>query len=69
MSGEVLPPGSNTSDEARLNIAARGFWQDGEMAFFDVKVFNPFAKSHLCRKLESVFETNEKQKKKMYKGH
>ena len=45
LTGEQLPEGSNCSDEARVDVAARGFWQDCEMAFFDVKVFNPFARS------------------------
>ena len=26
LSGEILPPSANRSDEARLDIAARGFW-------------------------------------------
>ena len=47
LTGEQLPEGSNCSDEARVDVAARGFWQDCEMAYFDVKVFNPFARSHL----------------------
>ena len=33
-------------DKARLDISALGFWQRGQRAFFDVRVFNPFAKSH-----------------------
>jgi hypothetical protein len=24
---EVLPPGANSADDARVDIAARGFWQ------------------------------------------
>ena len=44
---EPLPSGANTKDEARPDIAARGFWQECAMAFFDVKVFNPFAKTHI----------------------
>ena len=63
LSGERLPGGANCQDDARVDIAARGFWQDCEMAFFDVKVFNPFAKSHLNNNIESVFRSNEKQKK------
>ena len=35
-----------TDDEDRLNIKAAGIWEDGcEEAFFDVRVFNPFAAS------------------------
>ena len=66
LTGEQLPEGSNCSDEARVDVAARGFWQDCEMAFFDVKVFNPFARSHLNSSLESVFRSCEKQKKRSY---
>ena len=66
LTGEILPDGANTQDEARPDIAARGFWQDCAMAFFDVKVFNPFARSHLNNSLESVFRTSEKQKKRLY---
>ena len=63
---EVLPPDSNWEDEARLDVAARGFWQECEMAFFDVRIFNPFAKSHLKSNLETVFKHNERVKKKAY---
>ena len=36
------------------------------MAFFDVRVFNPFAKTHIKSKLSTVFEKNEKEKKTKY---
>ena len=36
------------------------------MAFFDIRVFNPFAKSHLNQSLETVFKNNETIKKKAY---
>ena len=51
---EVLISSANSSDEARLDVSARGFWQRGQRAFFDVRVFNPFAKSHLNQKLDKV---------------
>ena len=66
VTGEDLPPTANTDNEARLDVAARGFWQRGEMAFFDVRVFNPFARSHMSAKLETVFNTNEATKKRHY---
>ena len=28
-------------DEARLDIQARGFWERGQQAFLDVRVFDP----------------------------
>ena len=36
------------------------------MAFFDVRIFNPFAKSYLNTKLETVFKQQEAEKKKEY---
>ena len=66
LTGEVMKKGSNTSEEARLDIAARSFWQRGEMAFFDVRIFNPFAKCNQSQKLQKVFESQEKEKKRSY---
>ena len=66
LSGEILEGGSNVEDEARLDIAARSFWLDNEKAFFDVRVFNPFAKTHLRSNLDAVFKSNENQKKTQY---
>ena len=66
LSGEVLPPGSNIDDESRLDFAGKGFWQNSEMAFFDVKVFSPFAKSHVNKNLDALFKSEEKKKKDKY---
>ena len=66
LTGENIPANANHENEARLDIAARGFWQQCEMAFFDIRVFNPFAKSHLARKLDTVFRSNESSKKTAY---
>jgi len=63
---ESLLSTANVAEEARLDIAARGFWEEGVMAFFDVRVFNPFAKTHLKSKLSSAFERNETEKKTAY---
>ena len=32
------------TDEARVDIAARGVWVKGQMALFDVRVFTPLPK-------------------------
>ena len=38
---------SNREDGARLDVAATNFWgKDRQRAFFDVRVFNPFAPTH-----------------------
>ena len=60
--GEVLTSSTISSDEACLDIVARGFWQRGQRAFFDVRVFNPFAKSHINQKLDTAFSNNENEK-------
>ena len=48
ITGEVMSGlSANVQDGARLNIAADGFWGSRfEQAFFDVKVFNPYAPSN-----------------------
>ena len=44
--GEELNPRIIKSDNARLDISAVGFWARGEQAFFDTRIFNPFALKH-----------------------
>ena len=48
LSGETMSLHSaNTNDHARLDIAANGFWGGRfERAFFDIRVFNPSARSN-----------------------
>ncbi len=66
LSGETLPATANQDDEARADFAARGFHNKGEMNFFDVKVFNPFSKTSLNKKLDTAFKANETAKKQEY---
>ena len=68
LTGERLHSQANKENDSRLDIAARGFWQEHEMAFFDIRVFNPFAKSHLNsnQTLDAVFRKQEAQKKRSY---
>ena len=51
LTGEVLISSANSSDEARLEVSARGFWQREQRAFFYIRIVNPFAKSHLNKNL------------------
>eukprot|EP00794_Sanderia_malayensis_P005874 gene5874-biopygen4874 len=55
ITGESLPSSANVFLEAHLDVSARGFWQRGQLAFFDVRVINPFAKSHLSQNLSTAF--------------
>ena len=63
---EKVQQNVTTSDEARLDIAARGFWQKGEIAFFDVRVFNPYAKSLRNQQIQSIFNAQEREKKRTH---
>ena len=56
---------ANSSNEARLDICARGFWSRGKRAFFDVRVFYPFAPSNL-RDLPTVHKEHENEKRRTY---
>ena len=38
LTGEVLISSVNSSDKARLDVSARGFWQREQRTFFDVRV-------------------------------
>lgn len=51
LDGKGLPTSTNMSKEVKLDIAARDFWVTGQMAFFDVKVFNSLAKRLLYRQI------------------
>ena len=67
VTGERLPRSANREDGARLDVRARGFW-DGSMqdAFFDVRVFHPFASSYQSLSLSSLYRQHETKKKSEY---
>ena len=57
----------NTQDGARLDIVANGFWGGAfQRAFFDVRVFNPFAPSNRHSSLASSYRHHENLKKRLY---
>ena len=58
---------SNTEDGARLDVAADGFWGSRfERAFFDVRVFNPYAPSNKRSMLQACYRKHENTKKRAY---
>ena len=65
MTGEVMSGlSANIQDGARLDIAADGFGGSRfERAFFDVKVFNPYAPSNQKTPLSACYRSHEKQEK------
>ena len=48
LSGETFSEKTeNKSNQARIDISAHGFWLTGQVAFFDVRVFNPTTKRYV----------------------
>jgi len=67
LSGEGLGGASaNLGDEARSDVRVRGFWGNWKNAFFDFRVFYPFASSHFKRSLSSLYTSCSKEKKREY---
>ena len=68
LSGETLDGASSiTQDGARLDVAADGFWGSRfERAFFDVRVFNPYAPSNQHSSLQACYRKHENLKKRAY---
>ena len=57
---------ANTSEEARLDIKAKGFWRKGETTFFDVRVTHVNSKSSKNLKTAQTFRRHEDPKKREY---
>ena len=57
---------ANVSDEARLDIKARGFWRKGETAFFDVRVTHVNSNSSKNLSTSEMFHRHEQSKKREY---
>ena len=58
--------GAEKGDEARMDVTALGFWGAWQRAFFDIRVFDPFAPSYAKRSISSLFQTHEREKKRKY---
>ena len=58
---------ANIEDGARLDVKAQGFWgNDRQCAFFDVRVFNPFAHTYRNLPLTTCYRRNEQEKRRAY---
>ena len=66
LSGDHLPGSTIDGDDAWLDISARGFWQKGQRAFCDIRVFNLFATTRMNQNLTASFITAEREKKQQY---
>ena len=68
LSGESLHPRTAiTSDNARLDIRADGFWDCAwQRVFFDVRIFNPTAQSCCNQSLPACYRRHELEKIRHY---
>ena len=57
---------ANTNDEARLDVRAKGFWRQGQNAFFDIRVTNADNASQKNKTIKAVLKTHEAEKKRQY---
>ena len=57
---------ANTGPNARLDIRARGFWNTGQGAFFDVRVFYPNTSSNHSMTATAAYRKHESIKKREY---
>ena len=65
LSGETLSEKTaNKSDQGRADVNAHGFWLRDQVAFFDVRIFNPTVKRYVHHELPKLYEVNKKEKKK-----
>ncbi len=59
---------ANIADGARVDIKAGGFWGSSrhEVAYFDVRVFNPHANSYRCQPMNRIYRQHESEKRRQY---
>ena len=57
---------ANTTNEARVDISARGFWTRGQKAFVDIRIFDPMADCHRNISLDAAHKRNEQEKIRAY---
>lgn len=68
LTGEtLLPTSAISSNGARLDIRADGFWEcDRQTAFFDVRIFNPTSHTSRNRTLQANYRRHEQEKRRHY---
>ncbi len=62
----LYPQATNTQDEARLDISARGIFGTYERSFFDTRVTHPNCLSNVFKPLDTIFKDHEHQKRNEY---
>ena len=62
----ALSNSTDTEEELRADVSARGLWQPMQRAFIDVRVFHPFAPSYRNQSVSATFKSMENEKKRKY---
>ena len=67
LTGEVFDyKSANVEAKARSDVCCLGFWSEDRKAFFDVRVFSPFAKTYSHMAPAAAFKMVEKKKIRQY---
>ena len=64
LEGEII--NGLTSVNARPDVRARGFWREGQNAFFNVRITNTNSESPRHLTSEKIFTKHEREKKRQY---
>ena len=64
LEGEII--NGLTSVNVKHDARARGFWREGQNAFFDVKIINTNSESQRHLTSEKIFTKHEREKKRQY---
>ena len=57
---------ANISNEARLDVRARGFWRQGQNTVFDVRITNETCDSQRTSAVQTILRKHETEKKRQY---
>ena len=66
VTGEELNGGANQSQDARLDVHARGFRERQRSAYFYIRVCHPHADSNKDLTLKNLYKQQENEKKRKY---
>ena len=64
LEGEIIT--DLTGVNARPDVRARGFWREGQNAFFNVRITNTNSESPRHLTSEKIFTKHEREKKRQY---
>ena len=60
ITSKALRSSTLTRNEVPLDICGSGFWQAGQMKFFDVRLFNSNTKRYVNQDIPKTYELNKK---------